>query len=1073
MRAAQELGRFTRTAYLAMSNRTLAAVFCGLTLGVFAALPAAAAAAAPAATPSASPTPTPSPTPGPPYGNMNWREIGPATAGGRVAAVAGSATDPKLYYIGSGGGGVWKSSNSGQTWDAVFSKEAVAAIGAVTIDPTDNNTVWVGTGEDNPRNDVSYGNGIYKTVDGGDHWVNMGLAATKQISRIAVDPRNHNHVVVATQGDLFNDGPDRGVYVTDDGGKTWKKTLYTGPETGASDLAMDPQNPNVLYAGMWQFQRRPWTFVSGGDTDGLYKSTDGGNSWKRLTGNGLPTDTTGRIGLAIAPSNGNRVYALIESKQGILWRSDDGGDHWTMVSKNTLVDQRPFYFTHIAVDPKNPDIVYGVSEALSKSTDGGKTFKAIADGVHVDYHAIWIAPNDPTRIMVGEDGGYALTLDDGDNWFFSANLPIAQIYRVGLSNENPYWVCGGLQDNNGWCGPSNSQDPSGIQNKAWIAVAGGDGEWTVPDPVDPNYIWADSENGAVTVINKVTKDGWFIEPYLQTAIESFDNRVAKVRWNWETPIAFAPWDGHIGWVAGNVLFQTTDRGLHWKIISPDLTRNVKEHQAPSGGPITHDVSGAEESDTILDIEGSKLHQGEIWVGTDDGLIQLTLDDGKHWRNVTPPNAPEYGRFASISPSPLRDGTAYAINDGHYTGDSKPYVFVTHDFGKTWSSITSGLPQAEWARSIGADIRNPNLVYLGTEEGFWISYDGGATWKAFKNNLPTVSVHDIRMQQQFDDLVIATHGRSIYIMDDMTPIQQLQTATAAGTYMFPISVSYQYNTREDDEGTYTNYAAPNPPAGAIIDYYLDAEQKTPPTLKIIDQTGAVVRTYQGTHEVEKKQVPYVPNKVGLNRFVWDWAIDGPVKWTGAAKKAYQGPEDGPLVPPGRYIAQLTLGNKTFTHSFIVKPDPRTLYTQAQIVESYRFARAGEAMFSQVDTMLNNLDTVKKSIDDGIAAAKKAADSATQTKLESIEAARTTVFDQLTANYQNDEDSIQMPGKVREDVQTIMFFGGAVITPSMRDYAHRVEGDLKNATANYNAFVATQLPALNQALTTLKLKAVTIP
>jgi photosystem II stability/assembly factor-like uncharacterized protein len=1072
MRDAQELARFTRTAYVAMSNRTLAAVFCGLTLGVFAALPAAATAAAPAASPSASPTPTPSPTPGPPYGNMNWREIGPATAGGRVAAVAGSATDPKLYYIGSGGGGVWKSSNSGQTWNAVFAKEAVAAIGAVTIDPTDNDTVWVGTGEDNPRNDVSYGNGVYKTTDGGDHWTNMGLAATKQISRIAVDPRNHNHVVVAAQGDLFNDGPDRGVYVTDDGGKTWEKTLYTGPETGASDLAMDPQHPNVLYAGMWQFQRRPWTFVSGGDTDGLYKSTDGGNTWKRLTGNGLPTDTTGRIGLAIAPSNGNRVYALIESKQGILWRSDDGGDHWTMVSKNTLVDQRPFYFTHIAVDPKNPDIVYGVSEALSKSTDGGKTFKAIADGVHVDYHAIWIAPNDPARIMVGEDGGYALSLDDGDNWFFSANLPIAQVYRVGLSNENPYWVCGGLQDNNGWCAPSNSQDPSGIQNKAWIAVAGGDGEWTVPDPVDPNYIWADSENGAVTVINKVTRDGWFIEPYLQTAIESFDTRVAKVRWNWETPIAFAPWDGHIGWVAGNVLFQTTDRGLHWKIISPDLTRNVKEHQAPSGGPITHDVSGAEESDTILDIEGSRLHKGEIWVGTDDGVIQLTLDDGKNWRNVTPPNAPEYGRFASISPSPLRDGTAYAVNDGHYTGDNKPYVFVTHDFGRHWSSITSGLPQAEWARSIGADIRNPNLVYLGTEEGFWISYDGGSSWKAFKNNLPTVSVHDIRMQQQFDDLVIATHGRSIYIMDDMTPIQQLQTATAAGTYMFPISISYQYNTREDDEGTYTNYAAPNPPTGAIIDYYLDAEQKTPPTLQIIDRTGAIVRTYKGTHEVEKKQEPYVPNKVGLNRFVWDWAIDGPVKWTGAAKKTYQGPEDGPLVPPGQYIAQLTLGNKTFTRSFIVKPDPRTLYTQAQIVESYQFARVGEAMFSQVDTMLNNLDTVKKSIDDGIAAAKKAGDSATQSKLESIEAARATVFDQLTANYQNDEDSIQMPGKVREDVQTIMFFGGAVITPAMRDYVHRVEGDLKSATANYNAFVATQLPALNQALTTLKLKAVTI-
>jgi photosystem II stability/assembly factor-like uncharacterized protein len=1049
----------------------LTAVLCGAALYAFAASPAS---ADPSPTPSAaaSPSASPTPTPGPPYGNMDWREIGPAAAGGRIAAVAGSATDPKLYYVGTAGGGVWKSANSAQTWDPVFTKQPVASIGAVTIDPTDNNTVWVGTGEDNPRNDVSYGGGVYKTTDGGDHWTLMGLEATKQISRIVVDPRNHKHVLVAAQGDLFNDSPDRGVYLTEDGGKTWTKTLYTGPQAGASDLAMNPQNPDVVYAGIWQFQRRPWTFTSGGPQDGLYRSSDGGRTWKKLEGNGLPTDTIGRIGLAIAPSNGNRVFALIESKQGILWRSDDGGDHWTMVSNNTLVDQRPFYFTHIAVDPKNPDIVYGVSEALSKSTDGGKTFKAIADVVHVDYHAIWIAPNDPSRIITGQDGGYALTLDGGDNWFFSANLPIAQVYRVGLSNENPYWVCGGLQDNNAWCAPNNTQDPSGIQNKAWIAVAGGDGEWAVPDPVDPNFIWADSENGVVTVVNKVTKDGWFVEPYLQTALESFDNRTARVRWNWETPIAFAPWDGHIGWIGGNMLFQTTDRGLHWKIISPDLTRNVKEHQAPSGGPITHDVSGAEESDTILDIEGSRLHKGEIWVGTDDGLVQLTLDDGKHWRNVTPPNAPEYGRFASISPSPLRDGTAYAVNDGHYTGDNQPYVFVTHDFGKTWTSITNGLPDAEWARSIAADIRNPNLVYLGTEEGFWISYDGGASWKAFKNNLPTVSVHDIRMQQQFNDLVIATHGRSIYIMDDMTPIQQLQSAIAAGTHMFPIRASYQYNTREDDEGTYTNYAADNPPVGAIIDYYQSAAQKTAPTLEIIDAGGRVLRTYKGTHEVDKKQEPYVSNKVGLNRFVWDWTIDGPVKWLGAAKKEYQGPDGGPTVPPGVYTARLTLGDKTFTQRFTVKADPRTIYTEAQLVESFNFGRMGEAMYSKVDTMLNNLDTVKKSIDDGIAAAKKAGDTATQSKLEAIETARLAVFSQLTANYQNDEDSIQMPGKVREDVQSIMFFSGTVITPALRDYTERVKRELNAATVNYNAFVREQVPALNQALSTLKLKAVTI-
>ncbi|HEX8806636.1 MAG TPA: hypothetical protein VF741_06785, partial [Candidatus Aquilonibacter sp.] len=361
---------------------------------------------------------------------------------------------------------------------------------------------------------------------------------------------------------------------------------------------------------------------------------------------------------------------------------------------------------------------------------------------------------------------------------------------------------------------------------------------------------------------------------------------------------------------------------------------------------------------------------------------------------------------------------------------------------------------------------------GTEEGFWISYDGGSSWKAFKNNLPTVSVHDIRMQQQFDDLVIATHGRSIYIMDDMTPIQQLQTAVAAGTYMFPIRVSYQYNQRMDDEGTYTNYAAENPPSGAIIDYYLNAEQKTPPTLEIIDGSGKVVRTYKGTHEVDKKQEPYVPNKVGLNRFVWDWTIDGPVKWLGAAKKEYQGPDDGPTVPPGNYTARLTLGSKTFSQRFTVKPDPRTIYTEAQLVESFNFGRMGEAMYSKVNTMLNNLDTVKKSIDDGIAAAKKAGDTATQSKLEDVETARKAVFDQLTANYQNDEDSIQMPGKLREDVQSIMFFSGTVITPALRDYTHRVQTELNAATANYNAFVQQQVPALNAALKQVNVKAVTI-
>lgn len=1004
---------------------------------------------------------------------MRWREIGPATAGGRVTAVTGSAQNTKLYVIGSAGGGVWKSENSGQTWTPIFEKEAVGAIGAVTLDPTNDDVIWVGTGETNPRNDVSYGNGVYRSADGGKTWTHLGLAATKQISRIIVDPRDHNHVIVGALGDLFNDSTERGVYVTDDGGKTWTKTLYVGPMSGVSDMAYDAEHPNVVYAGIWQFRRQPWTTTSGGPDDGLYKSTDGGKTWTKLTGHGLPTGTTGRIGLAVAPSNGSRVYALIESKEGILWRSDDAGASWTMVSNDTLVNQRPFYFSHITVDPKNADKVYGVSMMLSVSTDGGKKFKAIADGVHVDYHAMWIAPNDPSRMITGEDGGFGLSLDDGANWFFSANLPIGQVYRVGLSNEKPYWVCAGLQDNNAWCGPSNAQDPSGIQNKVWIAAAGGDGEWAVIDPIDPNFIWADSENGAISVSNKVTKDSWYVQPYLQTSQESFDNSTSKVRWNWESPIAFAPWDGHIGWMGGNVVYQTTDRGLHWTTISPDLTRNVKAHQAPAGGPLVHDVSGAEESDTILDIEGSKLRKGEIWVGTDDGLVQLTRDGGKHWSNVTPQGAPMFGRFASISPSPVVDGTAYAINDGHYTGDNAPYVYVTHDFGRHWMKIVNGLPKDEWARAVSADIHNRDIAYLGTEEGLWISFDGGSSWESFKNNLPTVSVHDIRPQADFNDLVIATHGRSVYVMDDMTPVQQIKTAVAHGVYLFKPRTSYQFNMRQDDEGTLTNFVASNPPTGAIIAYYQKTASKTPPKLEILDSHGHVIRTYQGTHKVAGKEKPWVSNEVGLNHFVWNWSIDPPVRWFGAAKEHYQGPDDGPTVAPGAYSVRLSIeGQRPMTQSFDVKADPHTAYTQAHIMKAFDVAKRGRDMFSLVDTMLNNLDTVKKALDEASATAKKTNNADASAKLDAIAKARGELFDFLTADFHNDEDSIQRQGKLREDLQGLGNFGQTVYTPALESYMNRVTAELHSGVAQYNTFVRSQLSPLNDVSKALNLKPITI-
>ncbi|HEX3672124.1 MAG TPA: hypothetical protein VHT92_10530 [Candidatus Cybelea sp.] len=1004
---------------------------------------------------------------------MRWRAIGPATAGGRVTSVAGSASDPKLYYVGAAGGGVWKSANSGQTWDPVFEKQGVGAIGAVTIDPTDNNIVWVGTGESNPRNDVSYGDGVYKSTDGGDTWTNVGLKATRYVSRILVDPRNHNHVIVGALGDVFADNSERGVYVTDDGGKSWKQTLSVGPESGASDLAMDAQNSSVIYAGIWKFQRKPWTFTSGGAEDGIYKSTDGGATWTKLEGHGLPASPVGRVGLAVAPSNGNRVYALIESNEGVLWRSDDAGANWTMMSKDTRVDARPFYFSHVEVDPKNPDRVYGISFQVMLSKDGGKTFKSIADDVHSDFHAIWIAPNDPSRIILGEDGGYVLTLDGGDNWFFSMNLPIGQIYRVGLGNDNPYTVCVGLQDNSAWCGPSNSLDQSGIQNKDWISTTGGDGQWAIPEPDDPNWIWSDSQDGSLGVFNRVTKDGWSADPYPQTSKESWVPATSKYRFNWESPIAFAPWKSTAGkliaWYGGNVVFQTIDRGRSWTVISPDLTRNIKDHQQAAGGPITNDVSGAEYNDTILDIEGSQLRHNEIWVGTDDGLVQLTRDGGKHWTNVTPQGAPQFARFATVAPSTLVAGTAYATADGHYTGDSAPYVFVTHDYGAHWTKIVNGLPADQWARSIRPDIRTRDLVYLGTEEGIWISFNGGSSWQSFQNDLPAVSVRDIRMQPQNDDLVIATHGRSAYIMDDMAPVQQLNQAVARGNWLFTPRQAYEWSLTQNDEGTYTNYAADNPSYGVTITFYQNQKQKGDPALQILDAHGRVIRSVSGTHKVGDKDVPYITNKVGLNRYTWNFSVNGPVRWN-AGNDFSKGPENGPGVVPGDYSVRMTLGGHTSVQHFRVLPDPRSQFTQADYQRSFDTAMRQMGVLSQVDTMLNNLDDLQKGIDTALAAAKKANNAALTAKLRDASTARQTLFDSLAVNIRG--EGTEDEGKLHEDALGAYFNAQGLVTPASEGLIARVNADYRDGVSRYNTFVTGVLPGVNAALQQAGIKALPV-
>lgn len=997
-----------------------------------------------------------------PYSNLKFREIGPAAATGRVTSVAGSAHNDKLYYAGAAGGGVWKSVDGGHTWSNVFDGQNISAIGAIAVDPQNDDVVYVGTGEANPRNDVSYGNGVYKTTDGGKTWTNIGLKGTRHIARILVDPKDSRHIIVGALGDVFADSTERGVYVSFDGGATWAKTLYLSPISGASDLAMDAGRPNVVFAGMWHFRRKSWTFESGGEDDGIFKSTDGGRTWQRLAGHGLPEGNTGRVGLAVAPSDGSRVYALIESREGTLWRSDDGGSTWMLDTKNTLVNQRPFYFSHLEVDPHNKNRVYSISAQMAMSEDGGKQFHVIGDDLHWDFHTMWIDPSDSDRMILGGDGGQFISNDGGEHWFSSKNLPIGQIYHVGYSvNEDPYTLCIGLQDNNAWCGPSNSLDQGGIQNKYWSTVVGGDGEWSVPDPLNPHIIWSDSQNAGVQVLNRDTADSWWSQPYLATAGQFFDSSTSPYRFNWSSPIAFAPWDGKIAWVGGNVVFQSGDQGKTWKPISPDLTRNVKEHQRPSGGPITNDVSGAESSDNILDIEGSPLHRGEIWAGTDDGLIQLTLDGGKHWKNVTPSDIPEFGHVETVAPSPLKDGTAYASIDNHMAGDYKPYLIVTHDFGRTWSRIVSGLPDDQYARTVRPDIRNPNLVFAGTENGLWISFDGGAQWQDFRNNLPAVAVRDIRIQPQADDLIVATHGRGLYILDDLRPVQELTAAVAAGTQLFAPRTAVQYTMRITDEGHNTEYSAANPRYGVLLTYYQKTAAATAPKLEILDSYGHAIRTIQGTHDAGGKQVPYLPNKDGMNRYAWDFNEDPPQAWNGAANKEYGAPPVGAYVVPGHYTARLTLGGKVLMQGFNVKPDPRSKLTQADYVEGYRFAKHIVREIDTMDRMLNALDDAKKSLD-----SIKAADTSLQSQVDALAKQRDALSSELSANFENGEDLIMRPGKVREDVGA--WYGyEAPLTQNIRDYQRMADAELSAATEQYNAFCAS-VHSLNTTLQRAGLK-----
>jgi len=946
-----------------------------------------------------------------------FRAIGPAASGGRVSAVAGSDRDDRLYFVGGAAGGVFKSTDGGTSFQPAWNGPHFGAIGALAVAPSDANVVWAGTGEANPRNDVSYGDGVWRSRDGGKHWVHLGLDDTALISKILVDPTNANRALVGALGSPWKDSSARGVYRTVDGGRSWTKTLFVGPASGVADLAWNPRAPRTVFAAIWQFRRQPWTATSGGAQDGLYRSRDGGVHWTKIAGHGFPTDMLGRIGIAIAPSDPRRVYAVVQSKQGTIWRSDDGGDNWRRMSGDTTPAQRPFYFSHLAVDPVNANRVIAISMYLTVSKDGGKRWKHLEGYLHPDNHAIWWSA-DGHRILEGNDGGVVLSRNGGESWAFLDRIPLGQIYHVGFDLQTPYTMCGGFQDNSSWCAPATARNGIGLMNRDWFAIAAGDGMFAVPDPLDPSLIWTNTQDGVLSVYDSKARQSIDVSPFPRDVFTSTRSLAqSPYRFNWNAPLAFSPQDGHVAYFGGNVIFKTVDRGRHWTPISPDLTRNEKFHQLASGGPITLDVSGAEYYDTTLAIAPSPKDAGVMWAGTDDGLVQLTRDGGAHWSAVTPRGWPRYGRVETIEASPFAAETAFVQLDRHDLGDNHPYIYVTDDFGVNWRAVASNLPSDAPVRVVRQDLRDANVLYAGTENGLWISYDRGGRWERVKAGLPVVPVYDVHVQPAANDLLLATHGRGFFVLDDATPLQQLAAARARAVSLFSIRDATLWSSFPSVEAGDGNalpsnqFVAPNAPSGAVITFYQRRAAKQRPWLEILDAQGHAVRTLRGSFPTDDGRKYFVTNVAGVNRLTWDGSENGPTRWNGTSLQN-MGPLTGPEALPGRYTARLHVGGRTFEQTFTLADDPLSPWTAEQRAARHAYLATAFSWFDGIDRALNEIDRRLK-----------------QKTLSAPARARSIALrNALTSNALHDEDSVGLPDRVREQVGGLIGqIGGAVQPP----------------------------------------------
>ena len=979
------------------------------------------------------------------FGGLEARAIGPAIMGGRIEAIDAVASDPRVIYIGAASGGVWKSINSGTSFKPVFDKYS-QSIGAIAVDQAHPDTVWVGTGESDTRNSVSVGTGIYKTTDAGDNWQMMGLEKSERISRIAIDPKNSDTVFVAVPGHLWDSSEDRGVFKTTDGGKTWTKALYVNPDTGCSDVVIDPQNPQNVYASMWQFRRKPYFFTSGGPGSGIYKSSDGGKTWKKIT-KGLPSGDLGRIALAIAASKPNILYANVESKQTGLYRSDDSGESWNFVNRSFNVEIRPFYFSHLAVDPKDPNRLYKPGFFLSASSDGGQSFGQFGN-VHPDEHAIWVDPNNSLHLLIGTDGGVYVSYDKGNTWRFLNNIPVSQFYHVAYDMQQPYHVYGGLQDNDSWEGPS--QGGNGIQGRDWKSVGFGDGFWTVPDPTDSNIIYSEAQGGEIMKFHRATGEVKLVKPYPGDA-------EPKYRFNWNTPIVISPKNPKTLYLGGQYLFRSTNQGESWEKISPDLTTNdpAKQKQEESGG-LTIDNSTAENHCTIFAVSVSPLDEKVIWVGTDDGNLQMTIDDGKTWKNLTAnvPGLPKATWVSSVEASHHQPGTAFATFDDHQTGDMKTYVYRTTDFGKTWTSIATNSIKG-YAHVIREDLVNPNLLFLGTEMGLFLSVDGGQQWGQFTGKLPPVSVRDLAIQPRESDLLIATHGRGVWILDDLSPLRNLTNQVLESkVIMLPSRPAVIKGiTIEPDFGGDGDYVGQTIPEVANITYYLKERHVFGDIkMEIYDSAGTLLTTLPAG------------KRRGINRVEWAMRLKPP-KVPPSADSLDANFIVGPTVPEGTYTAKLIDGKDTYTTQIQLVADPRLTHSlddrkaqQETAMKLYRMQQKLGYMAEAIADIRDQANDRAKKLKKGDSLAKSLTDFAN--RLDNLR--KTLVA--TRPGYLTGEE--QLKERMLDVYLRVILYGGRP-TASQMARMDVLQKQLETSNASFDSILKKDMDALNKRLTEKKL------